>query len=86
MTFTTDPTSLFTTGVERGHFFITTDFGTELFRAAALGASPTSRGLLDRATAIIGWIAIPVWRTFIADRAIKKHRKEHAQRLASQAK
>lgn len=70
-------------GVERGHFFITTDFNTELFRSAALGASPTNRGVLDRAVALIAWIAIPVWRNLIADRAIKKHSKQHKQSLFS---
>ncbi|SJX63964.1 related to 3-ketosphinganine reductase [Sporisorium reilianum f. sp. reilianum] len=73
-------------GIERGHFFITTDFSTELFRVAALGAGPTNRGVVDRMIALVGWVAIPVWRTFIADRAIKKHRKQHQASLASQSK
>ncbi|CDU25246.1 related to 3-ketosphinganine reductase [Sporisorium scitamineum] len=73
-------------GIEQGHYFITTDFGTELFRAAALGAGPTNRGVVDRVIALVSWIAIPVWRTFIADRAIKKHRKQHQTSLAAQSK
>ncbi|SPO28720.1 related to 3-ketosphinganine reductase [Ustilago trichophora] len=71
-------------GVERGNFFITTDFNSELFRVAAQGSAPTNRGLLDRALTLISWIAIPIWRTFAADRAIKKHRKEHLRTLAGQ--
>ncbi|GAC95821.1 oxidoreductase [Pseudozyma hubeiensis SY62] len=70
-------------GVEKGHFFITTDFNTELFRTAALGAGPTNRGLLDRVIALIGWIAIPFWRNLIADRAIRKHRQQHKEEVLS---
>lgn len=83
------PSALFcrASGVERGHFFITTDFNSELFRVAALGSAPTNNGLVDRALALVSWIAIPVWRTLVADRAIKKHRKEHQKLfLANQAK
>ncbi|SPO46803.1 related to 3-ketosphinganine reductase [Moesziomyces antarcticus] len=72
-------------GVERGHFFITTDFNSELFRVAALGSAPTNSAVLDRALALISWIAIPIWRSFVADRAVKKHRKEHLASLTAKA-
>lgn len=73
-------------GVEKGHFFITTDFNSELFRVAALGAAPTNRGVVDRMLTLVSWIAIPIWRRFAADRAIKNHAKEHRRTLASQGK
>ncbi|KAJ9473886.1 3-ketodihydrosphingosine reductase TSC10 [Pseudozyma hubeiensis] len=74
-------------GVEKGHFFITTDFNTELFRTAALGAGSTNHGLLDRVIALIGWIAIPFWRNLIADRAIRRHRQQHNEEvLAARSK
>ena len=73
------------TGVEKNQFFITTDFNSELFRVAALGTAPTNRGLVDRLLALVSWIAIPIWRTFAADSAIKKHRQEHLKTLAKQS-
>ncbi|KAJ1033861.1 hypothetical protein NDA16_000069 [Ustilago loliicola] len=73
-------------GVERNHFFITTDLNSELFRVAALGSAPTNRGVGDRVLTLVSWIAIPIWRTFAADGAIKKHRQEHLQTLAKQSK
>ncbi|SPC62802.1 related to 3-ketosphinganine reductase [Ustilago sp. UG-2017b] len=72
-------------GVEKNQFFITTDFNSELFRVAALGTAPTNRGLVDRLLALVSWIAIPIWRTFAADSAIKKHRQEHLKTLAKQS-
>lgn len=74
------------TGVERNHFFITTDLNSELFRVAALGSAPTNRGVVDRLLTLISWIAIPIWRSFAADGAIKKHRQEHLKTLAKQPK
>ncbi|KAN0065912.1 3-dehydrosphinganine reductase [Thecaphora frezii] len=68
-------------GLQAGHFFITSDATTELFRTSALGSAPTNRGLLDRLTAIVAWIAIPIWRRFEADKAIKAHRAQHFKDL-----
>ena len=64
-------------GIEANHFFITSDFNSELFRVAALGSAPTNMGLIDRLLAMIAWIGLPIWRSFSADRAIRKYRTEH---------
>ncbi|PWY99684.1 NAD(P)-binding protein [Testicularia cyperi] len=73
-------------GIEAKHFFITTDFNSELFRVAALGSAPTNRGVVDRILNVISWIAIPIWRSFAADKTIKRHRKEHLKSLGLSSK
>ncbi|KAL9937851.1 hypothetical protein V8E36_003396 [Tilletia maclaganii] len=64
-------------GVQSGHFMITTDFQSDLFRSTSAGGATPGNGLLDPLKRLIGLIALPIWRSFVADQAIRRHRAEH---------
>ena len=46
-------------GVQSGRFFITTDFNTDLFRAASAGGVP-GNGILDKLYAVIAWVSCSI--------------------------
>jgi 3-dehydrosphinganine reductase len=70
-------------GVQRGQFYITSDFDTELMRAgtATCGTVPGNNLILDRVKALICLIGVSSWRIFTADSAIEKHGREHRSKL-----
>ncbi|EPQ30953.1 uncharacterized protein PFL1_01142 [Pseudozyma flocculosa PF-1] len=68
-------------GLQANNFFITSDTVTDLFRSSALGSAPTNNVVLDRIMAVVAWIALPIWRHFEADKAIKAHRQQHYEDL-----
>ncbi|KDN37592.1 NAD(P)-binding protein [Tilletiaria anomala UBC 951] len=63
-------------GVQKGHFFITSDWQTDLFRAATGGVAPGNGCFMDFCKSRLGRIALPIWRIFEADAIVKKHRTE----------
>ena len=63
-------------GVARGDFFITSDFQTDLFRAASAGVSPGNGWFVDRLKNAVALIALPIWRKLEPDRIVKKHREQ----------
>ncbi|UZJ53196.1 hypothetical protein CBS101457_002516 [Exobasidium rhododendri] len=71
-------------GVEANHFFITTDFLTELFRASSAtgGSIPSNNWLLDRAKAFIALIGLPIWRLTEERMTIRGYREEHRKEIA----
>lgn len=71
-------------GVEKGQFFITTDFLSELFRAATAtgGSVPGNGWLFDKVKSFIAGIGLPVWRILIADRSIQGHREQHFKNIS----
>ncbi|PWN20921.1 NAD(P)-binding protein [Microstroma glucosiphilum] len=71
-------------GISSNHFFITTDFQSELFRGSAAGGSvPSNMWLYDRLIAFIALIGLPIWRIFVADRTVRGHRSEHAREVST---
>ncbi|CAD6884014.1 unnamed protein product [Tilletia controversa] len=64
-------------GVQRGNFFITTDFLSDLFRSTSVGGGTPGNGFLDVFKRFIGIIAIPIWRAVAADRSIRLYREKH---------
>jgi len=72
--------------VECNQFFITTDFLTELFRAASAtgGSIPTNNWLVDRIKAFIALLGLPVWRLTEERMTIIKHRDEHRNEVVNQ--
>ncbi|CAO1636071.1 unnamed protein product [Sympodiomycopsis kandeliae] len=69
-------------GIQRDHFFITSDFQTELFRVAATGITvPSNNWLWDKLVLGIAQIALPIWRHFDADRTIRKYAKDHPEEV-----
>lgn len=67
-------------GVQKDYFHISPDFIGNVFRTTTKGATPLNNVLIDWVYALIGWIALPVWR-WTVDKAVKEHHKEHAAYL-----
>ncbi|PWN48133.1 NAD(P)-binding protein [Violaceomyces palustris] len=68
-------------GIEQGHFFITTDFVSDLFRVSANGSAPSNNWFLDGLIGVVASVGLPIWRILIADRAIKSHVDEHRREM-----
>lgn len=73
----------YTAGVEADRFFITTDFVSELFRAASAagGSIPSNNWLLDRLKSAIALIGLTVWRLSEERVTILAHREEHRKEV-----
>lgn len=44
-------------GVQKGHFHITTDILSELFRCSTRGATPCNNSILDPIYSVVGWVS-----------------------------
>lgn len=69
-------------GVQKGHFHITHDWVTDIFRTSAAGSSPRNTRVQDFVYNIIGFFILPPWRKSV-DAKIRAHREEHQQYLSS---
>ncbi|KAL7283751.1 hypothetical protein ACG7TL_003188 [Trametes sanguinea] len=67
-------------GVQNGKFHITGDFIGNVFRASSAGSSPRNSYITDLFYGLVGYIALPVWRSSV-DHTIRAHRKEHQEYL-----
>ncbi|TFK55967.1 oxidoreductase [Heliocybe sulcata] len=67
-------------GVQRNYFHVSADFNINIFRTTSRGPTPLNNALFDWIYAVIGWIALPLWRWSV-DRTIKNHRKDHLDYL-----
>ncbi|KAK2466259.1 hypothetical protein APHAL10511_001901 [Amanita phalloides] len=67
-------------GVKSGQFHITPDLQCNIFRASTRGSTPINNIFLDTIYAMIGWIALPIWRRSV-DSMIARHREEHTRYL-----
>ncbi|PFH52781.1 hypothetical protein AMATHDRAFT_188909 [Amanita thiersii Skay4041] len=63
-------------GVQNGHFHISGDILGNIFRSSTRGATPNNNYFLDIFYALIGWIALPIWRRSV-DSQVVGHRGEH---------
>ncbi|KAL1946736.1 hypothetical protein VTO73DRAFT_14840 [Trametes versicolor] len=70
-------------GVQKGKFHITVDFLGHIFRASSAGSSPRNSYLSDMFFALIGYIALPIWRLTV-DSTVRAHRVEHEEYLRQQ--
>ncbi|KAI0636131.1 oxidoreductase [Trametes polyzona] len=68
------------TGVQRGHFHITTGWIGNTFRASTAGSSPRNSYVLDSFYAFFGYLFLPLWRKTV-DSKVRQHQKEHRDYL-----
>lgn len=75
-------------GIEKDHFFITTDFQTDLFRAATAtgGSVPLNNWLLDRLYSVVALVGLCIWRICEANDKIRRHAPDHAKALGLPAR
>lgn len=73
------------TGIEADRFFITTDFLSDLFRAASAtgGSIPGNNWILDRIKSFIALIGLPVWRLTEERITIRGHREQHQKDIVT---
>ncbi|KAI0327133.1 oxidoreductase [Cubamyces sp. BRFM 1775] len=67
-------------GVQKGRFHITLDFIGNVFRASTAGSSPRNSYITDLFYAIVGYVALPIWRNSV-DSTVRAHRQEHQEYL-----
>ncbi|KAH9938200.1 oxidoreductase [Fomitopsis serialis] len=83
------PGTIYTPGYEEenrtsprnGDFHITYDFLGHVFRASTAGSSPRNSYLTDMFYGLIGFVALPFWRSSV-DSTVRKHRREHEEYLS----
>ncbi|KAL1761097.1 hypothetical protein FB107DRAFT_286394 [Schizophyllum commune] len=68
-------------GVEAGHFHITCDLLSNIFRASTRGNTPQNNFILDRVYSFFGFVGLPIWR-WTVDREVRAHKPEHMQYVA----
>ncbi|MCO5565368.1 hypothetical protein L7F22_019041 [Adiantum nelumboides] len=70
-------------GVENNNFIITSDFDTDMLRAATSigGTIPSDNFVLDRIKSIISLIGVTFWRKFTADSSIRKFAKQNPDQV-----
>jgi len=69
-------------GIQQGDFHITHTFNAEVFRASTRGSTPWNAVFRDAFYSIIGFIALPIWRSDV-DKMVVKHKQEHDEYLKS---
>ncbi|KAH9951634.1 oxidoreductase [Amylocystis lapponica] len=69
-------------GVQKGHFHITHDWVTDIFRTTTAGSSPRNNRLVDFIYGVIGFLILPPWRKSV-DSKIREHRQEHQEYLTA---
>ncbi|KAH7882640.1 hypothetical protein F5I97DRAFT_1907035 [Phlebopus sp. FC_14] len=67
-------------GVERGHFHITANLITSLFRASTRGSAPRSNAFVDAVLDFVALFGVPIWRSSV-DKQVLAHREEHVAYL-----
>lgn len=61
-------------GLRRGHFNLTSDWQTDLFRALNSRIQPGNGLLVDALKSTLASIALPVWRNVGVDAIVRKYR------------
>ncbi|KAI0712585.1 oxidoreductase [Earliella scabrosa] len=68
-------------GVRSGKFHISVDFIGNVFRTSTAGSSERNSYVVDWVHALIGYVALPVWRKTVLNKIVMGHREEHEQYL-----